>query len=202
MIGERMKELRKKLDLTLEALAAKCGVSTNTVWRWEQDKQVPTISLLQKLAETLQTTENFLTGKTSDPSSAPLMVIEDFASTPRRVNLRQEEVTTNYKIIVPVYDLPPYIEDLDKNLSDYTAYNLTVPLVWIGKLPVKSFPFFFKMKGNAMAGAGLHVGFLELVNPDEPLSNGDIHLLVVRTKKKNVYEIVVRWTYIVSTAQL
>ena len=71
---------------------------------------------------------------------------------------------------------------------------MTVPLAWIGKLPEKSIPFFFTARGDAMAGAGLQDGSLALVNPDEPISNGDIQLFLVRAK--GVYETVVRWGYI------
>ncbi|MDR0616450.1 MAG: helix-turn-helix domain-containing protein, partial [Synergistaceae bacterium] len=34
MIGKRLRTLRKELGWTLKTLAGRCGVSTNTVWRW------------------------------------------------------------------------------------------------------------------------------------------------------------------------
>jgi hypothetical protein len=45
-----------------------------------------------------------------------------------------------------------------------------------------------------MEGAGLRDGSLALVNPDEPVSNGDVQLFLVRAN--DVYEAVVRWGYV------
>ena len=80
MIGERLKTLRKELGWTLETLAGKCGVSTNTAWRWEQGKQTPTVKLLRTLAETLRTNENFLMGRSDDPTEDPGVPCPHFSS--------------------------------------------------------------------------------------------------------------------------
>jgi transcriptional regulator with XRE-family HTH domain len=189
MIGERLKTLREQLGWTLKTLAEKCGVSTNTVWRWEQDKQMPAVDLLERLADTLQTSVNFLTGKTSDPALTPFIVLDDFSKLKS-----MEKINTKYSIILPVLDLPPFVDIENLNLYDYTAYEVAVPLIWIGNLPDKYGPFFITVRGNAMAEAGLHDGFLALVNADENYSNGDILLSVIRVKDR-VYEAVVRWTY-------
>jgi transcriptional regulator with XRE-family HTH domain len=198
MFGERIKQLRKDKGLTLKDLAEKCGVSTNTAWRWEQDKQVPTIGLLKRLADTLGTTERYLLERTNDPTTGPFTMFDDaseFTVHPFPEHLVQGKIAADDRIILAVRDLPPFIEGKDPNLADFTTDFVTVPLMWVGKLPETSRPFFFTVRGNAMAGAGLHDGFLALVNPDEPFSNGDIQLLLVRTKK-DVYGVVVRWTYV------
>jgi transcriptional regulator with XRE-family HTH domain len=198
MIGECLKTIRKKLGWTLEPLAVKCGVSTNTVWRWEHGKQTPTTKLLRALAETLRTTESFLTGRSDDSTADSFTVIGDLSGRPlspffKRIDLRQDEITPRHTIILPVLDLPPFLEGENPDIFRYTACKMTVPLAWIGKLPEKNIPFFFTARGDAMAGAGLQDGSLALANPDEPVSNGDIQLFLVRAK--DVYEAVVRWGY-------
>jgi SOS-response transcriptional repressor LexA len=90
--------------------------------------------------------------------------------------------------------LPPFVEIENLDLYDYTAYEVAVPLIWIGNLPDKYSPFFITVRGNAMAEAGLHDGFFALVNAGEHYSNGDIFLSVIRVKDV-VYEVVVSWTY-------
>jgi SOS-response transcriptional repressor LexA len=80
------------------------------------------------------------------------------------------------------------------DLYNYFAYEVTVPIIWIGSLPDKYGPFFIIVRGNAMSDAGLHDGFFALVNADEDYSNGDILLSVIRVKD-GVYEVIVRWTY-------
>jgi repressor LexA len=190
MIGGRLKELRKKLDLTLEALALKCGVSTNTVWRWEQDKQIPTTALLERLASSLRTTENFLLGKTDDPLPTPYYLVDGGTG----VDFREDEITPRHNIIVPVYDLPNMIRDpgyIMGGLSAFKTHEIAVPIMWIGALPKAKHPFFFVVRGDSMAGAGLHEGFLALVNPEEVINNGDIVLALIGP----YHEITVRWYY-------
>jgi transcriptional regulator with XRE-family HTH domain len=199
MIGKRLKTLRKELGWTLKTLAEKCGVSTNTVWRWEQDEQTPTLRLLRTLAETLRTTESFLMGRSDDPTADSFTVIDGLSGRPlspflKRIDLRQDEITPRHTITLPVLDLPHSLESGNSDIFRYTACKMTVPLAWIGKLPEKNIPFFFTARGDAMAEAGLRDGFLALANPNEPVSNGDIQLFLVRAK--GVYEPVVRWGYV------
>jgi transcriptional regulator with XRE-family HTH domain len=199
MIGKRLKTLRKELGWTLKTLAEKCGVSTNTVWRWEQDEQTPTLRLLRTLAETLRTSESFLMGRSDDPTADSFTIIDDLSGRPlspfpKRIDLRQDEITPRHTITLPVLDLPSFIGGENPDIFRYAACKMTVPLAWIGKLPEKSIPFFFTACGDAMAGAGLRDGSLALVNPDEPVSNGNIQLFLVRAK--DVYEVVVRWGYV------
>ncbi|MDR3164293.1 MAG: hypothetical protein LBU13_01835 [Synergistaceae bacterium] len=131
----------------------------------------------------------YLTGKTNDPALTPFIVLDDFSKLKS-----MEKINTKYSIILPVLDLPPFVEIENLDLYDYTAYEVTVPLIWIGSLPDKYGPFFITVRGNAMAEAGLHDGFFALVNADEHYSNGDI-LLSVICVKDGVHEVVVRWTY-------
>jgi transcriptional regulator with XRE-family HTH domain len=199
MIGKRLKTLRKESGWTLKTLAEKCGVSTNTVWRWEQDEQTPTVKLLLTLAEALRTTESFLMGRSDDPTADSFTIIDDLSGRPlspflRRIDLRQDEITPRHTITLPVLGLPPFLEGESPDIFRHTVCKMTIPLAWIGKLPEKNIPFFFTVRGEAMAGAGLRDGFLSLVNPDEPVSNGDIQLFLIRAK--DVYEAVVRWGYI------
>lgn len=41
IIGERLKEIRKKLGITQGELASLIGVSETTVWNWENGKREP-----------------------------------------------------------------------------------------------------------------------------------------------------------------
>ena len=183
-----MKKLREANKMTLEALGKKCGVSTNTVWRWEQGKQFPNAETLERIAFELLTSTNYLLGKTDDPSPA-ILFSKDLAK-----YMSQDEVTTNHTIIVPFLDYPEALESWDKPPAYYKRFDLTIPLMWIGRLPPHEsdyHPFFISVKGNAMAGAGLHEASLALVNPSEPINNGDIVLAFVGPR----LEVVVRWYY-------
>ncbi len=52
-IGKRLKDLRVRVALTQEELAAKAGIGKNTVNRVERNLTEPHMSTLRKLAEAL-----------------------------------------------------------------------------------------------------------------------------------------------------
>jgi transcriptional regulator with XRE-family HTH domain len=185
MIGERMKRLRKEKGWTLKTLAQKCGVSTNTAWRWEQDKQIPTIELLERAAAELKTSVNFLLGRVDSP--LPYLVAGEEAGT----LLTQEEIEPGYDILVPYLEFPEVLESLEKPPSFYKKYDLSIPMICIGKLPSAGYPFFYRAHGDAMAGAGLRDGAMVLVNPSENIQNGDVVLAFVGPR----LEVLARWCY-------
>lgn len=52
-IGNKIKELRKSRGFTQEELASKCGLSKNGLWNYENNKRVPTMDTLNKIADAL-----------------------------------------------------------------------------------------------------------------------------------------------------
>lgn len=66
-IGQRIKELRKKNDLTQEALADFLGITYKAVSKWECGMTVPDISLIMPLTRILHVTaDELLGGKTEE----------------------------------------------------------------------------------------------------------------------------------------
>ena len=64
--GGKLREQREILGISQESLAEKVNVHVNTIRRWEQGKQVPDITKLNRLAEALNTTVAYLSGETSE----------------------------------------------------------------------------------------------------------------------------------------
>lgn len=62
MIEERIKELRKELNLTQSNLARILGISRSSVNAWEQGVTKPSIKYLIKLAKTFKTSTDYLLG--------------------------------------------------------------------------------------------------------------------------------------------
>jgi transcriptional regulator with XRE-family HTH domain len=52
-VGNRIRERRKSLGYTMKQLADKVGVSSLTIHRVEMDKVSPSVALLSKIAESL-----------------------------------------------------------------------------------------------------------------------------------------------------
>lgn len=72
-IGNRISKYRKEKGLTQEELAAKLGVSSQAVSKWENDASCPDISLLPQLCRTLGiSTDELLTGNNNEVKLVPV----------------------------------------------------------------------------------------------------------------------------------
>ena len=72
-IGNRISKYRREKGLTQEELAAKLGVSSQAVSKWENDASCPDISLLPHLCKVLGvTTDELLTGKNDEVKLVPV----------------------------------------------------------------------------------------------------------------------------------
>jgi transcriptional regulator with XRE-family HTH domain len=76
MIGERLKELRKRNSYTQVTLADNLGVSKGTVAMWETDKRMPDFDKLNELCDLFDVRLDYLTGR-SDDASSPKLTEED-----------------------------------------------------------------------------------------------------------------------------
>lgn len=72
MIGERLKELRRKNGYTQVTLADNLGVSKGTVAMWETDKRMPDFDKLNELCDLFDVRLDYLTGRSDDASSPKL----------------------------------------------------------------------------------------------------------------------------------
>ena len=66
MFSDRIAKLRKERGLTQKDLAAKLGVSVDSIRRWEQDKRLPDVDMLSKIAHALSTTVSYISGETDE----------------------------------------------------------------------------------------------------------------------------------------
>lgn len=72
-IGNRISKYRKEKGLTQEELAAKLGVSSQAVSKWENDASCPDISLLPQLCRILGVSvDELLTGERNEVKLVPL----------------------------------------------------------------------------------------------------------------------------------
>lgn len=85
---------RRELDLTLEEIAKKCGVSKGTVCRWESG-QIGKLShdKIAKLAAALQISPGYLSGWTNDPS---ITFNENMAAALADLDENEEEMVLHF----------------------------------------------------------------------------------------------------------
>ena len=67
MLPERLKSVRKKAGLTQKQIAEKLQVGQNSYSNWEKGKRTPIQPTIEKLAEILNTSTDYLLGKTDIP---------------------------------------------------------------------------------------------------------------------------------------
>ncbi len=82
MFRERLKEIRTAQNLTQAGLAAKLGMARNTVAMYESGGREPCAAILQKMAEVLGTTTDYLLGCTpchDGESAAPCESVDAYA---------------------------------------------------------------------------------------------------------------------------
>jgi len=60
---ERLKELREEKNLSMAALGKQIGFTYSSVSRWESGVHVPTIDILNKLADFFKVSTDYLLGR-------------------------------------------------------------------------------------------------------------------------------------------
>ena len=65
-IGKRIAALRERADITQAKLSQMVGVTKSTMSKYENNLSVPNAELIGRLAEALNTTADYLIGRTSD----------------------------------------------------------------------------------------------------------------------------------------
>lgn len=67
-LGGRIILLRERAEITQVKLSYLIGVTKSTMSKYENDKSLPNAGLLGKIADALDTTADYLIGRTSDSS--------------------------------------------------------------------------------------------------------------------------------------
>ena len=69
-LGDRIISLRQDLDIQQKDLAAQIGITKSSMSKYERNINIPNAEILSKIADALNTTTDFLLGRT--PSKQPL----------------------------------------------------------------------------------------------------------------------------------
>lgn len=81
VFSKRLTALRESMNYSKTKLANLIGVSLSTYANWEYGYNDPDMDTLKKLANLLDTTTDFLTGRTSNPNSEVTAARDDTALT-------------------------------------------------------------------------------------------------------------------------
>lgn len=72
MVGENIRQARKRNNMTQKELAKLLGKGISTICEWESGKRSPDVELITELAKVLQTTPAFLLGVDETPAQPHL----------------------------------------------------------------------------------------------------------------------------------
>lgn len=67
MIGQRLKLLREKRDMTQQELATVLETTQAQIWRWENDGAAPNTETIIRIAKYFDVTTDYLLGLVNDP---------------------------------------------------------------------------------------------------------------------------------------
>ena len=67
LFAERLKEIRRRKNITLDELAEKIGYTKSTLSRYENEKRVPNIEFINQVADFFNVSTDYLLGRTDSP---------------------------------------------------------------------------------------------------------------------------------------
>lgn len=159
-VGQRIKNRRKDLGITVDDIAAQLGRNRATVYRYESNdiENLPT-TVLEPLAKILKTTPAYLMGWTDDTA--------EFAE--RASN----QDTENWNgTIIPPTGMVPVIGVIPAGIPILAQQNIE------GYMPVmvknSNEYFYFRVKGCSMINANISDGSLVLIHRQSIAENGEI----------------------------
>lgn len=91
MLKDRLKTIRLQKGLTMVQVAEKLGVSYPVYSQWERGKRTPKEETIQRLAEALEVTPDYLAGRTGD--------LDDIFNVIRENNPSEEDKKEIIKLI-------------------------------------------------------------------------------------------------------
>ena len=102
MLGDNIKEIRKKKGFTQEELAIKLNVVRQTVSKWEKGFSVPDADMLQKIADVLDVNTNQLLGTdigTEEEAQNNNEIAERLSKISEQLAIKNKRTKTIWKIV-------------------------------------------------------------------------------------------------------
>ena len=91
-IGQRIKSLRLKYNMTGNELGARLNVTRNAVSQWETDKRIPTSQMLSELAKLFNVSTDYLIIGTTSPAFKPTLSERDERDIQKRLELLMNDL--------------------------------------------------------------------------------------------------------------
>lgn len=170
-IGQKIKEIRKRLGYTQTDLSKLISVSLDTVSRWERGTRKPRVDDFQKIASALGTTVAYLIGEADGSSCAPVPAAAGAPQSGQMIDLRS----------IPLLSIAAAVSCGAGNglygVDPETTEHIYVPGSLFTRLDDTRLPFAIHTEGDSMEGAGIEEGSVAVINPAEDTLDGDAALV-------------------------
>lgn len=198
-IGERIKQRRLALGMSVDELALMVNKNRATIYRYEKGdiENLPT-TVVEPLADALNTTPEFLMGWTDDPRDYENDPDIQIPSEALKIGITPEQWAAFQKAeaedaqrdsSLPT-DAISYIPETLVNIPLVGSVNCGTPLFAEdnieGYIPTPESDlqtgetyFWLHAKGNSMINVGIHEGDLLLIRQQNDVDNGDIAVVTV-----------------------
>lgn len=91
-IGQRIKKLRLKYNMTGNELGLKLNVTRNAISQWETDKRIPTSHMLSELAKIFNVSTDYLINGTTAKPFTPTLSERDERDIQKRLELLMNDL--------------------------------------------------------------------------------------------------------------
>lgn len=91
-IGQRIKALRLKYNMTGNELGLKLNVTRNAISQWETDKRIPTSPMLSELSKIFDVSTDYLINGTPSPAFKPTLSERDERDIQKRLELLMNDL--------------------------------------------------------------------------------------------------------------
>lgn len=112
---ERMKQLRKEKNLTLDKLSDILNTTKATLSRYENGLRVPNIEFIRELANVFNVSVDYLLGKTDVRNQEELIKIESTPDYPHKITARDKKQYLEYiKTVNEAFFMNDEVSEEDK----------------------------------------------------------------------------------------
>lgn len=152
----KIKKICKSKGMTIKELLEKCGISRNFVYAIEKNNQIPSVDKVEKIADQLDCSVDYLLGRTDNPNITENPELNNMGDVTRFLynlfelnelkldlkiindHLDIETETEKVHAVVDVYcnvknhqmnaDLYNILKSIDTNLKDLERYEITLDI--------------------------------------------------------------------------
>lgn len=171
--NERLKYLRKSMQMSQQYLADKIGISKSSINMYERGEREPSFETLEAIADFFNCDMDYLLGKTDTPNKYKSFM----ESNPNINNIISLPKTKKVPLLGNIACGEPILAE--ENIEDFIRVNKDIPA-----------DFALRCKGDSMINARIFDGDIVYIRQQPDVENGEIAAVLINNEAtlKRVYK--------------